>query len=124
MDDEKKVEKKVEKKHRPKEERKELMKQYKLLRKQGENAVAAAKKVGVPYITLRSWEVKKHLKKLLHPVNDSTLALQRGAKPRKRVEKASKVREAVQSLPKFKGRVAIIICENLSDATVILKSVK
>jgi hypothetical protein len=113
--------KKVEKIHRSTEERKDLMKRYKALRKQGKNALDAAKEVNVPYITLRSWQVKQGLKQALRV--PKALALQRGAKPRKK-NGSKKRRGAVQVLPKFKGRVAIIICEKLSDAVVVLKAVK
>jgi len=113
--------KKVEKIHRSKEERKDLMKKYAALRKQGKSALEAAKEVDVPYITLRSWQVKQGLKRSLRV--PKALALQRGSKPRKK--NGSKKRQgAVQGLPKFKGRVAIIICEKLSDAVVVLKAVK
>ena len=114
--------KKVEKIHRSTEERKDLMKRYKALRKQGKNALDAAKEVDVPYITLRSWQVKQGLKQALRV--PKTLALQRGAKPRKKNGSKKQHRGAVRGLPRFKGRVAVILCETLADAAVVLKAVK
>jgi len=45
------------------DKKKELLKKYHSLTKSGKTTSDAAKEVGVPYITLRSWEKKKGGKK-------------------------------------------------------------
>jgi len=45
------------------DKKKELLKKYNSLTKSGKTTSEAAKEIGVPYITLRTWERKKGVKK-------------------------------------------------------------
>ena len=61
----------------------QLLEKYQKLRNEGSNAIPAAEKVGVPYITLRTWQkdievkAKNNKKKKVAPVPA------RGAQPKK-----------------------------------------
>jgi hypothetical protein len=81
---EKKTEETKKGKRYPATERTKLLALYAKLRKAGENAMVAAKKVGVPYITLRTWE--RNL--------ETQAEVARGAKAKKVRKKAKKVRKA------------------------------
>jgi hypothetical protein len=80
------------------EKKKELLKQYEQLRKSGKGAEDAAKEVGVPYITLHSWQKKK------------------GKKPSK---KAPQRRAAAKAPKQKKGKTSMVVVLVLKDTKVL-----
>ena len=64
-------------------EKVKLLNDYQELRNKGKNADVAAKEIGVPYITLRTWQKAKEVKPKGKKRGRPAKAAARGAKPTK-----------------------------------------
>jgi hypothetical protein len=67
-------------------EKTKFLNEYQELRNKGKNADAAAKEVGVPYITLRTWQKAKEVKPKAKKRGRPAKVAVRGAKPKKKTK--------------------------------------